>query len=220
VGAVVTAILAGLAFRKQSQEVRLLQREATDQQELTRQQGDLLAIQSGQLETQRQQLADQQAVSAKQVEVLELQASDLRASLDERARQVEFEHQAQASQVAAWFADNGRDMSRIQGPVMWGARIRNASDLPIYSLRVFFHAVSAVHAASEDFTLVDLGGPPERIRTIEPRSEQFVTVPGNINLPQNPDSGSCAVSVEFVDASRNRWQRDGYGALHYLGHLA
>jgi hypothetical protein len=37
--AIVTAILAYLAFRKQSREVRAIERQVTDEQELTRQQG-------------------------------------------------------------------------------------------------------------------------------------------------------------------------------------
>jgi len=59
--AIVTAVFAVLAFLKQSREVRAIERQVTDQQELTQQQGELLRVQSGQLELQRQQFADQLA---------------------------------------------------------------------------------------------------------------------------------------------------------------
>src|ERR1035441_4912554 len=89
VGAIVTAIFAVRAFRKQSQEVGAIERQVADQQELTRQQAELLKVQSGQLEVQRRQLDDQHAAiedqiraNARQAEVLELQATELRESLD------------------------------------------------------------------------------------------------------------------------------------------
>ena len=59
--ALITAVFAGLAFRKQSQEVRAIERQVTDQQEVTRQQAELLRVQAGQLELQRQQFEQEQA---------------------------------------------------------------------------------------------------------------------------------------------------------------
>lgn len=59
VGVIVAGIAAYLAFRKQSQEVRAIERQVKDQEELSRQQAELLKVQSGQLEVQRQQLVDQ-----------------------------------------------------------------------------------------------------------------------------------------------------------------
>ena len=52
--AIVTALYARQAFRKQSQKVSAIERQVKDQQELARQQAELLKIQSGQLELQRQ----------------------------------------------------------------------------------------------------------------------------------------------------------------------
>ncbi len=58
-GAVVTAIFAILAFRKQSEEVTTLNRQASDQQELIRQQSELLKVQAARLDLEREQLEHQ-----------------------------------------------------------------------------------------------------------------------------------------------------------------
>jgi hypothetical protein len=58
-GAVVTAIFAILAFRKQSEEVSTLKQEALDQQELIRQQSELFKVQSARLDLEREQLEQQ-----------------------------------------------------------------------------------------------------------------------------------------------------------------
>lgn len=104
--AIITAVLAGLAFRKQAREV---------------------SDQAAMLELQRQQLSDQQAASAKQAEVLELQARELRKSLEERLHTAEEKRRAQAAQVTTWF----KKQPNVNGPYAeWGAMIRNNSDLP------------------------------------------------------------------------------------------
>lgn len=97
--AIITAVLAGLAFLKQSREVR-------DQAEM--------------LGLQRQQLEAQQADSARQAEVLELQAEELRGSLRERKREAEDRSRSQAAAVVAWFAV-GRDYRDSSGthPKVW-----------------------------------------------------------------------------------------------------
>jgi hypothetical protein len=64
--AIVAAFYARQAFRKQSQEVRVIERQVKDQQELAKQQAELLKVQSGQLELQRQQLDDQRTANADQ----------------------------------------------------------------------------------------------------------------------------------------------------------
>ena len=97
--AIVTAFYARQAFRKQSQEVSAIERQVKDQQELTRQQAELLKIQSGRLELQGEQLDDQRKVNAGQAEVLKLQADELRESLAARQRAAEEQRKAQASKV-------------------------------------------------------------------------------------------------------------------------
>jgi hypothetical protein len=93
--AIVTALFAFLAFRKQSAEVGILGKQLEDQQTLTRQEAELLKVQSKQLDLQSWQFDEQGKVNTAQARVLGLQAEELRKSLDERRR-------AQASRVFIW----------------------------------------------------------------------------------------------------------------------
>ena len=152
----VTAWYARNAFLKQSQEVRAIERQVHDQEELTRQQAELLKVQSGQLELQRHQLDDQRQANAKQAEVLELQAAELRESLDQRQRDADEQRRSQAAKVTALFAT---DPKMARGP--WGALIRNASDLPVFDVRVSFHYIQEKWPGG-DWAPVLRGSPPER----------------------------------------------------------
>src|ERR1700690_1382961 len=126
--AIVTAAFAILAFRKQSTEVSTLQGQAKDQSE--------------QLGLQRSQLDEQRKVNEKQASVLELQAQELRESLDERKRQAEEQRKSQATKVTAWLDRPHTSDPALAVVVGWGARIRNASDQPIFDVRAFFHHVA------------------------------------------------------------------------------
>lgn len=97
IGAIITARYAIKAFEKQSDEVRAIERQVQDQEELTRQQAELLKVQSGQLELQHEQLDDQRNANA-------LQAEELRDSLAERARlrRIAEREQADAVNFAWW----------------------------------------------------------------------------------------------------------------------
>jgi hypothetical protein len=92
--AVVTAVYARKAFREESREVAAIEQQVKDEQEVTRQQAELLKVQTGQLEVLRDQLQDQREASAAQAEVLELQAAELRGSLEERRQEAEDRHRA------------------------------------------------------------------------------------------------------------------------------
>jgi type II secretory pathway pseudopilin PulG len=123
--AIVTAVLAGLAFRKQAREV-------ADQAEM--------------LDLQRRQLAEQEKATAKQANVLELQGVELRASIEERSREAGDKRRAQAAQVTAWFAyaplTGANEGYVAPGALDWGATIRNASDLPVFDVRVTFNYIA------------------------------------------------------------------------------
>jgi hypothetical protein len=106
--AILTAFYPRQASRKQSQKVRA--------------QAEMLRAQSG-------QPGDQRKINAEQTTVLELQAAELNESLRERIRDAGERRSAQAARVIASFALNpGR---------IWGALIRNASDLPVLDVRTF-----------------------------------------------------------------------------------
>jgi hypothetical protein len=61
VGAIVTAVLAYMAFRKQSREVTAIEQQVSDQKEVTARQTALLQVQSDQLQLQRRQFEREQA---------------------------------------------------------------------------------------------------------------------------------------------------------------
>ena len=140
--AVVTGVFAILAFRKQSQEVRAIERQVHDQEELTRQQAELLKVQSGQLELQRQQLGDQRQANAKQAEILELQGTELRESLDDRKREAAERHRAQASCVLITEIRHpyvGNPAVITGGTAYIEATISNGSSAPIYDAELRWH---------------------------------------------------------------------------------
>jgi len=111
IGAIVTAILAGLAFRKQAQEVQLLGRQIEDQQILSAQQGQAIALQSEQLALNRKQLAEQQRDLSQRARILERQ-------------------QANAIDLVVWPTGFFPD-----APNVCTAMISNGSDRPIREVR-------------------------------------------------------------------------------------
>ncbi len=183
--AIVTAVFAILAFRKQSREV-------SDQ-------ASMLKVQSG-------QLAEQRKINAEQIGVLALQAAELNASLLERTHDAEERKRAQAARVTASFV--------LTPGKLWAALIRNASDLPILDVRIFFHYVAEKWQGG-DWEPQMLGGPMERIRTLPPHEERFVAIPENVwSQMTDVSANSHVVSIEFTDAAGNRWERDPRGDLN------
>jgi hypothetical protein len=107
--AFITAILAGLAFRKQSREVR--------------DQAKMLMIES-------ERFAEQRKLNAEQAKVLELQASELRESLEERKR-------GQAARVfigATWHPED----PEIGEPSFCTPAVVNARDFPAYDSQIWY----------------------------------------------------------------------------------
>jgi hypothetical protein len=212
--AVVTAVYARKAFREQSREVAAIEQQVKDEQEVTRQQAELLKVQTGQLEVLRAQLEDQRKASVAQAEVLGLQATELRESLEERRREAEDRHRAQASGVTAWFA---LDRNPVSNSAFWRALIRNASTDPVFDVRVFFHRLQ--RETGGKWVLTDAGGPPpdQTAPVLPPAAERRVDVPANVRAMFGDDPVtdlSCVVSIEFTDAAGNRWERDPRGALN------
>jgi membrane protein implicated in regulation of membrane protease activity len=189
--AIVTALYAIRAFRKQSQEV-------SDQAEM-------LQVQSDRLEVYRGQVDEQREMNAKYREALDLQASEIRASLDQRERAGEEERRSQAAQVTAWF-------EQTPGKT-WAGHIRNASDLPVFDVRTFFYYVAEKWQGG-DWDPQMLGGPVEKIRVLPPQQDRFVAIPENVwGQMTDVSANSHVVSIEFTDAAGNHWERDPRGAL-------
>lgn len=189
-GAIITALYAIRAFRAQAHEI-------SDQ-------GEMLKIQSGQLEEQRK-------INTEQMTVLGLQAEELRKSLEEREREAEQRHRAQASRVFIWqqyregnpaLYDDPPDYVKHLGPLPNGesrslmvAHVRNASDQPVYDLRVRWTLSTAFHSEMERLTPLMPGEQDRQILFMQP----------------GEDSSSFNAVAIFRDAAEARWlsQSDG-----------
>jgi hypothetical protein len=113
--------------------------------------------------------------------------------------------------VTAWFGTGETPMGRFQG-----ARVRNASDEPVFDVRVFFYLMREIDGRGR--TAVSQGGPPPRDTTalIPPGEDEFIPIPENVAVMFGGisiDAKNCAVSIEFTDAAGNQWERDPRGAL-------
>jgi hypothetical protein len=198
--ALITAIFAGLAFRRQSEEVRAVERQVADEQELSRQQGELIKIQTGQLEALRGQLEEQRKTSAAQAEVLALQAEELQESLNERRRQIELGRGYQARRV---YLTEGRFASRTAGtdttPPSVTAIAYNTSDQPIYDAELVWHSGSASHDDPN----------PEPIGTLLPGLEH----PSRREFPSETDLSASGAVLRFRDAAGTTWLRKPDGDL-------
>jgi hypothetical protein len=184
--AIVTAVLAFLAWRTQSREV-----------------GD----QSQMLELQRRQLAEQEKTNLKQAEVLELQARELRESLEERKREAERGHRAQAVLV---FISQSRFKGRRRGPLdseppALTATVVNSSSQPLYDAEIWWHPRSEGSDKPN----------PEPIGTVLPgASGRFMR-----KFPFEA-ADYCEADLQFTDAAGNRWIRRTDGFLHEMPQTA
>jgi hypothetical protein len=144
VGAIVTAVLAYLAFRKQSHEVMAIDRQVAGDQKLIQQQAKLIKAQTDQVQILRDQLGEQRNASARQAGVLDLQAKELRESLDQRKRNTEARRRAQAAKIFLTGAPTGPGIT-FGGPLpppTTTATVVNSSDQPIYDAELHWPATS------------------------------------------------------------------------------
>jgi len=198
IGAIVTAVLAYPAFRRQSQEVHAIERQVADEQELTRQQAELIKVQTEQLTVLRAQLEDQRKASAAQAEVLELQATELRKSLEERVREAQRRVRAQAQLV---FLAETRYKGRNAGPLdskspSITASIMNSSSLPIYEAQIYWWSDAGTHDPPKDLGVIMPGRSASSTRTFE----------------FSVDPGTWSADLVFRDADGIVFKRraDGY----------
>jgi hypothetical protein len=202
-GAVVTAVFAVLAFRKQSMGVRAVERQVSDQQELTQQQAMLIQVQAEQLELQRQQFADQRAANAKQAEVFELQARDLRDSILERTVEEELRRRSQAARVFLREARTGghADESGRAKPAVT-ATVLNSSDLPVYDAKIAWRRPPVKRGDGNAEITDGLG-------TIMPGDEACASR----EFTADTDMEACAVVLTFRDAAGVMWVSRSDGTL-------
>jgi hypothetical protein len=207
--AIVTAWYARRAFLKQSQEVRAIEQQVQDAQELSRQQAELLKVQSGQLELQRHQLEDQRQANARQAEVLELQASELRESLAERKQEAELRHRDQAARV--FIGEERQDPKRGErggfyrypgqsavGPAVL-AYVKNTSNQPVYDAELRWHRGSEGYGEPN----------PEPLGILMPRDEKGVVR----EFPAGTNLAASGAVLAFRDAAGVVWIRRPDGGL-------
>jgi hypothetical protein len=194
--AIVTGVFAFLAYRKQSQEVRAIERQVTDQQELTKQQAELLNVQSGQLDLQRKQFDEQRKVNEQQAKVLELQADELRGSLEERKRDAEERRNAQARQVSLALKPVAEGP---EGGPVGEATVSNGSQQPIYAARLSWYLSGKAHGGYEEHN-------PELVGTVlaGDRAARRRTFPHGANPAEPAD---CGAVLTFRDAAGVNWIR-------------
>jgi hypothetical protein len=131
-------------------------------------------------------LTDQRKVNEKQTEVLELQARELRESLDERIREAELRHRAQASRV---FVGVMPDQPGLVAPFA-----ENASEFPICSAQFWFSGPEGLSG-------------PDDLGVIMPRRQATVT-------PKlSADEALARIILTFRDADDIPWVRMADGTL-------
>lgn len=225
VGAIVTAVFAVLAFRKQTREVRAIERQVTDQQELTQQQAKLLEVQSGQLDLQAQQLHDQREINA-------LQAKDLLESLRERARQRQVAEREQADKVVLRMSaipfprDPEEDVSDFDvapGEVVHMAVVQNESRRPIQNVACRYAGRSAVVVGRLVDPQHSAPGEPPRLIDWLPRSSARVIRAGQTyGLAFELNSHRVPIGeggeARFTDDAGLHWQLDENLHLKQLPH--
>jgi hypothetical protein len=204
VGAVITAVLAGRALNKQSEEVRILQKQAKDAT-------DLLEVQSDQLDVQRDQFESLRKINEKQTEVLGLQAEDLRESIKERERLRKATERTQADEITFRMTlkgfpdiaeeDGGGDFAVVPGQMVHMGIVSNGSRRPIKNVKC------RIGGAPD----IDLLFPKTHSEYSQERSTGSCSRSTRIK-----DLGLSQVTASFTDDAGLPWQIDQYQHLERL----
>lgn len=95
----------------------------------------------------------------------------------------------------------------------WGATIKNASELSIFDVRVFFYWVNDRRDGSE-WTADLRYASVERFRVIPPVQTRHLELPERIReMAVGCNDDVYVVGIEFTDANGTRWIRDERGTL-------
>jgi hypothetical protein len=150
-------------------------------------------------------------------ELLRIESRRVAVAVAELRQREEAQRRAQASRVAAWY---GRWSSVVKGPGMtadhrewprWGAIISNASDLPVYNVRV---SLCVAVEPSAGLTWRQGERFAGALRLVPP-GEENVEMPDHVRTEEaaSGNQPTWLVAVEFTDASGTRWLRDPWGRL-------
>jgi hypothetical protein len=150
-----------------------------------------------------------------------LAAEDRKRAANERAAEREADRRAQASKVTAWFDFYtpgvqpviGRPVQAPSDVLQAGAAVRNASELPVMDVRVFFFWVNDP-GDGKPWTAELRYASLESIRVIPPGQTSHHRLPEDIcSMAKECNGQVYVVGVEFTDANGIRWMRDARGAL-------
>jgi hypothetical protein len=133
------------------------------------------------------------------------------AAADRRA-QAEEARRSQANKVAAWYVARTAtygDNVRLPGFMLFGAMIRNASDLPIYDVYVTFYQVTHSSVAGK-WGVIEVAPAKLALRVVPPGETELVNAPETMGAG---DQQRFVVGIEFRDAAGGRWERDAMGQL-------
>jgi hypothetical protein len=150
-------------------------------------------------------------------ELLRVESRRHAVALEAQRQREEAQRREQASRVAAWY---GRWSSVVKGPGMtadhreWlrcGAIISNASDLPVYNVRV-----SLCVAVEPSAGLAWRQG--ERFAgalRLMPPGQEHIELPDHVRTEEEASGNqpTWLVAIEFTDASGVQWLRDPRGRL-------
>lgn len=146
-------------------------------------------------------------------------AADRKQADDERAARLEATRRAQASNVTAWFAYYIRmsgEPASTEVPITdaaWGCVVRNASELPIFDVRIFYFRVNDPGDGSP-WTAVQVYASVGIIRVIPPGQLRNQELPDRVREQyRGVDDQLYVVGVEFTDANGQRWCRNERAAL-------
>lgn len=150
-------------------------------------------------------------------ELLRVESRRHALAAEEQRTREEAQRRAQASKVAAWY---GRWSSVVKGPGMtadhreWlrcGAVISNASDLPVYNVRV---SLCVAVGSSARLTWRQGERFAGALRLVPP-GQEHVEMPDHLRTEEEASGNqpTWLAAIEFTDAAGVRWLRDPRGRL-------
>jgi hypothetical protein len=146
-----------------------------------------------------------------------LAAEDRQRAEDDRRAQTEERRRSQADEVAAWFdsiTPTHADRFNRDGWIIYGAMIRNASNLPIYDLRAIFFSIDHQAGESPDWEASAIGISPREMRALPPNDSELLEVPDTlVKVVEDATKQDVVVAIEFRDAAGSLWRRDARGQL-------
>jgi hypothetical protein len=135
---------------------------------------------------------------------------------DEEER--EAQKRVQAERFAGWASVVRSDPADSGSPSKWGASLRNASELPVYEVRVVYEPIASGYEV-EDPADLEVVPPGEWMVTghhLYPRPSQPRFRPDAGDIPDL----TYRIALRFTDAAGRWWRRDRQGALFPVARMA